>query len=84
MLISPGYKRVLIGKRLSSGEPMIAGNQNLIFGLLANKYVERVGEAGTEAGLSYRITEAGRKAAGKKRPDPAEHCNVPHRNHRYK
>jgi hypothetical protein len=32
----------------------------------------------------FKITEAGILAAGSVRPDPEEHSNVPHRNHRYK
>lgn len=81
MVITSGHKRVLIGKLTTTQEPAIAGNQNLIFGLINNKYVERIGtEPGTIEYLRYRITNVGRKAAGKERPDPAEHCNVPHRN----
>jgi hypothetical protein len=31
----------------------------------------------------FKITEKGIKAAGKSRPDPSEHSNIPHRNHTY-
>lgn len=78
MLIASGYKRVLIGRSQTTGLPMIAGNQNLILGLLNNKYVEKVGP------MLYQITKLGRKAAGKQRPNPADHCNIPHTNHKYR
>ena len=99
LFICTGNKRVLFAHTDVLGKPnelFCKGNDNLVGGLLANKFAERVGPCPTAPLNSdqwklelhlfhrFRITDTGRKAAGKERPDPREHCNVPHRNKVYR
>lgn len=95
--ITTGNKRVLYSHTNSFGkesEMYCKGNENLTGGLLANGYTERMFKV-TEVNQiltrdeqfllhRFKITEKGIKAAGKNRPDPSEHSNVPHRNKRYR
>jgi hypothetical protein len=97
LYIMSGHKRVLFDYTSTFGKPnemFCRGNDNLIGGLEANVYAERMFKI-TEVNQNltqaerflfhrFKITEKGIKAAGKNRPDPSEHSNVPHRNKRYK
>ena len=97
LYITTGNKRVLYSHTDAFGKPremFCKGNENLTFGLEANKYAERmfkyteVNQVATPEQRillhRWKITPKGIAAAGKERPDPEEHSNIPHRNHVYK
>ncbi len=67
IMIVTGHKTVRLGKIRQTETPLIAGNVNFLDGLMCNGLIEPVGP---REDYGYRLTDAGKKAAGT-RPDAA-------------
>lgn len=64
--ISTGYKTVRLGTGTESGDPIVAGNVNLLDGLNRRKLIEPVGDDG----WNYRLTPLARSVLSRMRPSP--------------
>jgi len=70
MMIYTGYKTTRLAETMptksAASRPIIAGSVNVLDGLKSNQFIQAVGDPWKDH--LYRITDAGRKAAGPSRP----------------
>lgn len=67
IMIVTGHKTTRLAKTRATQQPVIAGSANLLHGLKCNLFIVPVGIPWDDH--LYRITDAGRKAAGNQRPE---------------